>query len=223
MPRRAGSGPLPLPRGWEEARDYDGKVFYIDHNTRRTSWIDPRDRWAAARGAGREGSGRRRGKVRPAGHWGGGPSGPPVPGMPLAPPPPDAPQDLRTRRAPRAGPWPANGPPEPAPSSRRRKLAPGRPAGTRAWRRGPPWARRRPRWRGARRPGLRGPLPDVLSPAAPAPPLDGGLGRSAPGGGCPWPCPSDCGNVCWLPSPEHLNGLQTSKRRIAFLQREGVK
>ncbi|EFB30211.1 hypothetical protein PANDA_001896, partial [Ailuropoda melanoleuca] len=35
---------LPLPRGWEEARDYDGKVFYIDHNTRRTSWIDPRDR-----------------------------------------------------------------------------------------------------------------------------------------------------------------------------------
>lgn len=50
MPRRAGSGQLPLPRGWEEARDYDGKVFYIDHNTRRTSWIDPRDRWAAGRG-----------------------------------------------------------------------------------------------------------------------------------------------------------------------------
>lgn len=47
MPRRAGSGQLPLPRGWEEARDYDGKVFYIDHNTRRTSWIDPRDRWEA--------------------------------------------------------------------------------------------------------------------------------------------------------------------------------
>lgn len=50
MPRRAGSGQLPLPRGWEEARDYDGKVFYIDHNTRRTSWIDPRDRWATGRG-----------------------------------------------------------------------------------------------------------------------------------------------------------------------------
>lgn len=49
MPRRAGSGQLPLPRGWEEARDYDGKVFYIDHNTRRTSWIDPRDRWVAGR------------------------------------------------------------------------------------------------------------------------------------------------------------------------------
>lgn len=58
MPRRAGSGQLPLPRGWEEARDYDGKVFYIDHNTRRTSWIDPRDRWAAGSraGAGRFGS-----------------------------------------------------------------------------------------------------------------------------------------------------------------------
>ncbi|KAB0373244.1 hypothetical protein FD755_014903 [Muntiacus reevesi] len=55
MPRRAGSGQLPLPRGWEEARDYDGKVFYIDHNTRRTSWIDPRDRgsgrWARVVGA----------------------------------------------------------------------------------------------------------------------------------------------------------------------------
>uniref|UniRef100_A0A8C8VMC8 WW and C2 domain containing 2 n=1 Tax=Pelusios castaneus TaxID=367368 RepID=A0A8C8VMC8_9SAUR len=36
--------PLPLPDGWEEARDYDGKVFYIDHNTKQTSWIDPRDR-----------------------------------------------------------------------------------------------------------------------------------------------------------------------------------
>jgi len=35
---------LPLPSGWEEAVDYDGRVFYIDHNTRRTSWLDPRDR-----------------------------------------------------------------------------------------------------------------------------------------------------------------------------------
>ncbi|XP_029460219.1 protein WWC3 [Rhinatrema bivittatum] len=35
---------LPLPAGWEEARDYDGRPFYIDHNTRQTSWIDPRDR-----------------------------------------------------------------------------------------------------------------------------------------------------------------------------------
>ncbi|NWX99431.1 WWC2 protein, partial [Nothoprocta ornata] len=44
MPRKAGNGQLPLPAGWEEARDYDGKVFYIDHNTKQTSWIDPRDR-----------------------------------------------------------------------------------------------------------------------------------------------------------------------------------
>ncbi|OCT94687.1 hypothetical protein XELAEV_18012373mg [Xenopus laevis] len=41
---RRGSSELPLPAGWEEARDYDGRVFYIDHNTRQTSWIDPRDR-----------------------------------------------------------------------------------------------------------------------------------------------------------------------------------
>jgi protein KIBRA len=35
---------LPLPEGWEEARDFDGKVYYIDHTSRTTSWIDPRDR-----------------------------------------------------------------------------------------------------------------------------------------------------------------------------------
>ena len=34
---------VPLPLGWEEARDYDGRVYYIDHNTKRTSWVDPRD------------------------------------------------------------------------------------------------------------------------------------------------------------------------------------
>ncbi|XP_075395811.1 protein WWC3 isoform X2 [Tenrec ecaudatus] len=43
-PRGRDSAELPLPAGWEEARDYDGRVFYIDHNTRQTSWIDPRDR-----------------------------------------------------------------------------------------------------------------------------------------------------------------------------------
>uniref|UniRef100_A0A671TDH4 Protein WWC3-like n=1 Tax=Sinocyclocheilus anshuiensis TaxID=1608454 RepID=A0A671TDH4_9TELE len=42
--KRRVSSELPLPPGWEEARDYDGRVFYIDHNTRQTSWIDPRDR-----------------------------------------------------------------------------------------------------------------------------------------------------------------------------------
>ncbi|XP_065546332.1 protein KIBRA [Lathamus discolor] len=41
MPRKE----LPLPEGWEEARDYDGKVYYIDHGSRTTSWVDPRDRY----------------------------------------------------------------------------------------------------------------------------------------------------------------------------------
>lgn len=49
MPRKE----LPLPAGWEEARDYDGKVYYIDHGSRTTSWIDPRDRWAVGSGDGR--------------------------------------------------------------------------------------------------------------------------------------------------------------------------
>uniref|UniRef100_A0A7N8XQ73 WW and C2 domain containing 1 n=1 Tax=Mastacembelus armatus TaxID=205130 RepID=A0A7N8XQ73_9TELE len=40
MPRKE----LPLPEGWEEARDFDGKVYYIDHINQSTSWIDPRDR-----------------------------------------------------------------------------------------------------------------------------------------------------------------------------------
>ena len=35
---------LPLPSGWDVACDFDGRAFYIDHNTKRTSWIDPRDR-----------------------------------------------------------------------------------------------------------------------------------------------------------------------------------
>uniref|UniRef100_A0A8C8REB3 WW and C2 domain containing 1 n=1 Tax=Pelusios castaneus TaxID=367368 RepID=A0A8C8REB3_9SAUR len=41
MPRKE----LPLPEGWEEARDFDGKVYYIDHTSKTTSWIDPRDRY----------------------------------------------------------------------------------------------------------------------------------------------------------------------------------
>ncbi|XP_049630527.1 protein KIBRA [Suncus etruscus] len=36
---------LPLPDGWEEARDFDGKAYYIDHTSRTTSWVDPRDRY----------------------------------------------------------------------------------------------------------------------------------------------------------------------------------
>ncbi|PVD19538.1 hypothetical protein C0Q70_20027 [Pomacea canaliculata] len=32
----------PLPPGWEERTHADGRVFYIDHNTRTTQWEDPR-------------------------------------------------------------------------------------------------------------------------------------------------------------------------------------
>ncbi|XP_055376203.1 E3 ubiquitin-protein ligase Nedd-4 isoform X5 [Condylostylus longicornis] len=32
----------PLPEGWEERVHSDGRVFYIDHNTRTTQWEDPR-------------------------------------------------------------------------------------------------------------------------------------------------------------------------------------
>ncbi|KAJ1127784.1 hypothetical protein NDU88_006177 [Pleurodeles waltl] len=41
MPRKE----LPLPEGWEEAVDFDGKVYYVDHTSKTTSWIDPRDRY----------------------------------------------------------------------------------------------------------------------------------------------------------------------------------
>ncbi|XP_014207758.1 protein kibra isoform X2 [Copidosoma floridanum] len=44
MPRRR-NGEIPLPEGWDVAQDYDGKVYFIDHNTRKTTWIDPRDRF----------------------------------------------------------------------------------------------------------------------------------------------------------------------------------
>ncbi|XP_059481986.1 protein kibra [Neocloeon triangulifer] len=42
--RRRRNGEIPLPDGWEMGRDFDGKIYYIDHNSRQTSWIDPRDR-----------------------------------------------------------------------------------------------------------------------------------------------------------------------------------
>uniref|UniRef100_A0A8D3CTM6 E3 ubiquitin-protein ligase n=1 Tax=Scophthalmus maximus TaxID=52904 RepID=A0A8D3CTM6_SCOMX len=32
----------PLPPGWEERVHSDGRIFYIDHNTRATQWDDPR-------------------------------------------------------------------------------------------------------------------------------------------------------------------------------------
>ncbi|XP_026318032.1 protein kibra isoform X2 [Hyposmocoma kahamanoa] len=44
MPRRR-NGEIPLPDGWDYARDFDGKLYFIDHNSRKTTWIDPRDRF----------------------------------------------------------------------------------------------------------------------------------------------------------------------------------
>ncbi|XP_051955659.1 E3 ubiquitin-protein ligase NEDD4-like isoform X10 [Xyrauchen texanus] len=32
----------PLPPGWEERVHADGRIFYIDHNTKKTQWEDPR-------------------------------------------------------------------------------------------------------------------------------------------------------------------------------------
>ncbi|XP_058456285.1 transcriptional coactivator yorkie isoform X2 [Malaya genurostris] len=31
-----------LPPGWEQARTQDGRIYYINHNTRSTTWEDPR-------------------------------------------------------------------------------------------------------------------------------------------------------------------------------------
>lgn len=31
-----------FPAGWEERRTPDGRVYYLDHNTRSTHWVDPR-------------------------------------------------------------------------------------------------------------------------------------------------------------------------------------
>ncbi|XP_059620514.1 E3 ubiquitin-protein ligase Nedd-4 isoform X2 [Phlebotomus argentipes] len=51
MPNAAGRSPAsrkpeddlgPLPEGWEERVHSDGRIFYIDHNTRITQWEDPR-------------------------------------------------------------------------------------------------------------------------------------------------------------------------------------
>ncbi|XP_053318908.1 E3 ubiquitin-protein ligase NEDD4 isoform X2 [Spea bombifrons] len=40
----------PLPPGWEERTHTDARVFYIDHNTKRTQWEDPRLQTAAITG-----------------------------------------------------------------------------------------------------------------------------------------------------------------------------
>ncbi|XP_039626187.1 E3 ubiquitin-protein ligase NEDD4a isoform X1 [Polypterus senegalus] len=40
----------PLPAGWEERVHTDGRIFYIDHNTKTTQWEDPRLQNAAITG-----------------------------------------------------------------------------------------------------------------------------------------------------------------------------
>ncbi|KAM8876009.1 E3 ubiquitin-protein ligase NEDD4-like isoform 1-T1 [Synchiropus picturatus] len=45
MRRRASLDPSdlgPMPAGWEERVHSDGRIFYIDHNTKTTQWEDPR-------------------------------------------------------------------------------------------------------------------------------------------------------------------------------------
>ena len=38
----AAGGPGPLPSGWEERHTLQGRPYYVDHNTRTTTWVDPR-------------------------------------------------------------------------------------------------------------------------------------------------------------------------------------
>ena len=42
--RTKNPGEIPLPAGWDMGRDFDGKIYFIDHNSHQTTWIDPRDR-----------------------------------------------------------------------------------------------------------------------------------------------------------------------------------
>ncbi|XP_055613841.1 protein kibra [Uranotaenia lowii] len=42
MPKNCSNADLPL--GWEINTDYDGKVYFIDHINKKTTWIDPRDK-----------------------------------------------------------------------------------------------------------------------------------------------------------------------------------
>ena len=33
---------IPLPQGWEERQTPDGRPYFVDHNSRTTTWLDPR-------------------------------------------------------------------------------------------------------------------------------------------------------------------------------------
>ena len=34
-----------LPEGWDMGKDYDGKIYFIDHRSQTTTWADPRERY----------------------------------------------------------------------------------------------------------------------------------------------------------------------------------
>lgn len=38
------NGEFPLPPNWGMATDFDGKIYFIDHINKETTWLDPRDR-----------------------------------------------------------------------------------------------------------------------------------------------------------------------------------
>ena len=38
----ATSDAVPLPEGWEERQTPDGRPYFVDHNSRTTTWVDPR-------------------------------------------------------------------------------------------------------------------------------------------------------------------------------------
>ncbi|KAG8257474.1 DNA-binding transcription factor yap1, partial [Homalodisca vitripennis] len=51
QPQGKGSSPAtspaplgPLPEGWEQAATPEGEIYFINHQTRTTSWFDPRIR-----------------------------------------------------------------------------------------------------------------------------------------------------------------------------------
>ena len=51
QPRVPPNGTAALPEGWDIGRDFDGKVYFIDHNSKRTTWVDPREEGQQHHGA----------------------------------------------------------------------------------------------------------------------------------------------------------------------------
>ncbi|KAF8147316.1 hypothetical protein K438DRAFT_2027776 [Mycena galopus ATCC 62051] len=41
-PAQTGYTDIPLPLGWEERRTPEGRPYFVDHQTRTTTWVDPR-------------------------------------------------------------------------------------------------------------------------------------------------------------------------------------